>query len=70
MFSGRVFEAFSSGRGGTGGEAAYGGGAGDEVTFAAGGPVISGAGEEVTMFSGRALEAFASGGGGTDGAAA
>lgn len=39
MFNGHVFEAFCSGRGGTDGEAAYDSLAGDEVTFAAGGPM-------------------------------
>jgi hypothetical protein len=39
MFGGRVLKTFSSGRGGTDGEGAYDGVAGDGVSFAAGGPV-------------------------------
>jgi hypothetical protein len=39
LFSGRVLEAFSSGRKGRDGKAASDSLAGDEVTFAAGGPV-------------------------------
>ena len=52
MFSGRVGEAFASGRGGTGGEAAYDSVAGDAVALAVEGPAgraAEGTGGELSL---------------------